>query len=115
MAMNGTTEAFVFATGNQETLTKVRTLMFWNSIIYLTTGFVLVYALNGDIRGLIFANCGNMGLRAASSLYLSSQQDKESPGCLAFILSVFKSKIFLGLLALGSCACVVLSYGLNMI
>lgn len=73
MAMNGTTEAFVFATGNQQTLTKVRTLMFYNSVMYLTSGFILVKVMQGDIRGLIYANCANMGLRAISSLYYTSK------------------------------------------
>ena len=71
MALNGTTEAFVFARGSQETLAKVHMVMTANSVMYLCGGFGLTYFLT-DIRGIIYANCTNMALRAGSSLYLAA-------------------------------------------
>ena len=74
MAMNGTTEAFVLAKGNQQTLQKVRKLMVANSLLYIATGYMLSTSyVFGDIRGVIIANCVNMAVRASSSVYLAAE------------------------------------------
>jgi hypothetical protein len=79
-----------------------------NSVVYLVGGCVFSTSyFFGDIRGVIFANCLNMTIRAISCVYFAAAQDNRTKDLPHFISTIFLSKEFLGLTTLGTCACFV--------
>jgi hypothetical protein len=71
-AFNGCSEAYANAKADSETLSKMRNMMFMNSLIYLGSCYVL--AVNPGylgFTGLVYANCLNMLVRAISCLYVA--------------------------------------------
>jgi Na+-driven multidrug efflux pump len=73
-ALNGISEAYFNAKADSETLTKMRRMMLVNSVMYL--GLCYVFAINPGFfgfKGLIYANCMNMSVRATTCLYFTIQ------------------------------------------
>ena len=71
MGLNGVSEAFAFARGNEATLKRLRWLMVLNSVGYFALSLVLCQ--NVGIVGLIYANCANMFLRATTCIHYTFQ------------------------------------------
>ena len=106
MALNGISEAYAFAKGSESTLIKLRWLMVVNSVGYIAMSYYLSQTIG--IIGLVYANCGNMFLRATSCLYYTFQQ-QNGPSATMFFFSIITGKIFLGLVCLAVAGCSVLS------
>ena len=107
MGLNGVSEAFAFAKGNEVTLQKLRWLMVLNSIGYISLSFLLSQRLG--IVGLVYANCVNMFLRATSCVYYTfHQMGKSMNETVLFFLSIFTGKIYVGLVALAFFGCSIL-------
>jgi len=71
-AVNGIAEAYAFAKSDSEKIAKLRNFMMVNSIVYL--GACYLFAVEPGFfgfKGLIYANCLNMIMRATSSLYFA--------------------------------------------
>lgn len=115
MAFNGISEAYMTAKADENTRALIRQLMVFNSCLYLTLAYVLQFFIG--IQSLIVANCCNMAFRTITYVYLAQKQNAMKlvdTGVLTyelgifhliiltinFIVSVFLSKIFLGLFTL---------------
>ena len=77
-ALNGISDAYANAKADSETLSKMRNMMLFNSVMYL--GLCYVFAVNPGyfgFKGLIYANCLNMMIRAKTCLYFATQHHYE--------------------------------------
>ena len=77
-AFNGISEAYAFAKSDSDRIAKLRNLMMLNSTIYL--GACYLFAVEPGFfgfKGLVYANCLNMAMRAISSLYFAHQHNYE--------------------------------------
>ena len=107
MGLNGVSEAFAFAKGNEITLAKLRWLMVLNSVAYIALSFFLSQKIG--IVGLVYANCANMLLRATSCIYYTFRQmGKSMNSSILFFFSIFAGKIYIGLVALAFLGCSIL-------
>lgn len=76
LAINGVTEAYVFATMNNKQLDRYNYLMVVFSITFLLISYILTNIL-GPV-GFILANCVNMGARIIHSLYFIHKKYSET-------------------------------------
>ena len=71
-------EAYINAKADSETLKKLRNLMFFNSFLYLWLCYCFaVHPGFFGFKGLIYANCVSMVVRATVSLYFAMQHEHE--------------------------------------
>jgi Na+-driven multidrug efflux pump len=71
-ALNGVADAYANAKADSETLAKMRNMMLVNSISYLGLCYVLAVSPGYfGFKGLIYANCLNMFIRAITCLYFA--------------------------------------------
>lgn len=77
IAINGTTECFVFAAMSQQEVDRYNTKMLVFSVLFLTSSWYLTKTI-GSV-GFILANCLNMLARIAHSIYFISKYYSGSP------------------------------------
>lgn len=77
-ALNGMSEAYINAKADSETLKKLRGLLVFNSFLYLWMCYIFaVHPGYFGFKGLIYANCFSMAVRATASLYFATQHEHE--------------------------------------
>lgn len=114
-ATNGIAEAYIQAKADTATLFKYRNIMFITSIVYI--GLSYLFAVDPGFfgfKGLIYANCLNMLMRAFTCFYSALQhkntfKDKQAkPFCRNMIdtvmwltLEVFAGKFYSAMTVIG--------------
>lgn len=77
IAINGTTECFVFAAMSQEDVDRYNHKMFLFSVLFLCSSWYLTKTI-GSV-GFIVANCLNMSARIIHSIYFTRNYFQDSP------------------------------------